>query len=1019
MYAVFSNAKKLVFVFYFLMLILTSSCTQFVEAWAKISGSESQSSVSGQNPVAANLTPPSFNEDVQTIITLSYTDAQNDKATSCSISALSNISVTQACTCDGSGVCTVGVTGVLDYNGAASFNYTVTHDGQTSNAASANLTINSVNDLATVTVPANLLYPLDGSNEPMIQGTQYVLNFSAIDNKDNQAITSLGCTIQSIGMHTSDANYLAAGTNCNTLESLTTTNSVLVKSTANLSTSPGMNATGSLTWTPTSFQRGTFQITITANDGVAPSSSSFFVTVREPFTNGSALVLALDASMSFDNTSTGAGVGAVPRLDGTAEDNLSDWLGLKGVINGILGASNFTVTNPWSGTGIYSNPYQLNFNGVNDVLNLGSVLSGATRTVFSMWVKPTSVNTANSILLSNGGGTGNGIVFRQSRTGSGQLEIEVGNIAQNYSAAVLADSPIAYWRLDDTTATIADTSGANNCGGSCNGTAAGSYTQSVTGALSKDTNTATVMGANGYVDFGSNFNFGNAGTDNPFSVEFWINRTTADTGWVNWRYIFSKTDTGVHEYVVRLNDTLINLALSSPDGANVISASGVHNIIPGSWYHIVVTYDGSKLASGINIFVNSVNTIKNTSNLGTYNGMTNTAATARIGKLAVLPYNLDGTTIDEVAIYNYALSANTVSTHYLAGAGCRSTTAMQNNEWYHLSGVKTLTNLQLFVNGAQECNFATAGVFSPAATNLFMGATSVKTFPFAGSIADLKIHTTSNGATPATATDINSDALAGMNRFRSKPLEDIVKTNILAHWDAAYAKMGSGPQVCGLDLANKNLLWFDISRNSYVAGIVAGSNYACGAGAWAGNGTAGDPHRFILNAGNDVRFESSSFINQGTTGTYEFWIKADKALGPTATYDGLIGTDNSGLNIYYFTDQVGKMDWYSGGAFTTVNAADGPTDTNWHQIVFVMNGASGLGYIYIDGTLMNPGGTAFTPTAIGAGTFGLARGQHGAYRLENPLAIARVYSVALTQNQIRQNCHAQKNRFAGMVCAGP
>ncbi|PYJ08958.1 MAG: hypothetical protein DMF06_11570, partial [Verrucomicrobia bacterium] len=105
-------------------------------------------------PVANNITPAAFNEDIQSIITLSYTDIEADLATACAISSPTNVTVTQACSCSGAGVCTVGVTGTpTNYNGPASFTYTVTANSQTSNSATANLTISPVNDAPTSVAP--------------------------------------------------------------------------------------------------------------------------------------------------------------------------------------------------------------------------------------------------------------------------------------------------------------------------------------------------------------------------------------------------------------------------------------------------------------------------------------------------------------------------------------------------------------------------------------------------------------------------------------------------------------------------------------------------------------------------------------------------------------------------------------------------------------------------------------------------------------------------------------------------
>ena len=103
-------------------------------------------------PVAANLTPPALNEDSAGTITLSYSDVEGDLATSCALSAPSNVSVSTPCAC-AAGVCTVGVTGSPDYSGAAGFSYTVTAL-QLSNTATASFTINAVNDAPVNSVPA-------------------------------------------------------------------------------------------------------------------------------------------------------------------------------------------------------------------------------------------------------------------------------------------------------------------------------------------------------------------------------------------------------------------------------------------------------------------------------------------------------------------------------------------------------------------------------------------------------------------------------------------------------------------------------------------------------------------------------------------------------------------------------------------------------------------------------------------------------------------------------------------------
>ncbi|MEA9355048.1 Ig-like domain-containing protein [Bacteriovorax sp. PP10] len=91
--------------------------------------------------IANNITPPDFQSRSQSIITLSYTSVDNDLATSCTLSHLSNVTVTQACSCDGLGVCNVGVTGIAANTGAGSFSYNLVAGGKTSTTGKANFNI--------------------------------------------------------------------------------------------------------------------------------------------------------------------------------------------------------------------------------------------------------------------------------------------------------------------------------------------------------------------------------------------------------------------------------------------------------------------------------------------------------------------------------------------------------------------------------------------------------------------------------------------------------------------------------------------------------------------------------------------------------------------------------------------------------------------------------------------------------------------------------------------------------------
>lgn len=92
-------------------------------------------------PVALTFSPDDEINNKESFITLSYSDKESDPGESCSVSDLSNLTVSTPCACDGDGVCIVGVSGGENYSGSVSFNYTVTANGLTSNSANVSFNL--------------------------------------------------------------------------------------------------------------------------------------------------------------------------------------------------------------------------------------------------------------------------------------------------------------------------------------------------------------------------------------------------------------------------------------------------------------------------------------------------------------------------------------------------------------------------------------------------------------------------------------------------------------------------------------------------------------------------------------------------------------------------------------------------------------------------------------------------------------------------------------------------------------
>lgn len=192
--------------------------------------------------VAANITPASFSEDVQSIITLSYTDFDLDLATQCQLTNLTNVTITQACSCTVGGVCTVGVTGTSNYTGAAQFSYSVKTNNMPSNTATATLTINAVNDTPTISAIA-----AQSTNEDVTKAISFTI--ADVDN-----------TLTCAGSVSVTAN----------------SNAVLVPTVVITGTAPNCVAT----ITPAANLFGSSNITLQVTDGTLTASSAFTLTVN-------------------------------------------------------------------------------------------------------------------------------------------------------------------------------------------------------------------------------------------------------------------------------------------------------------------------------------------------------------------------------------------------------------------------------------------------------------------------------------------------------------------------------------------------------------------------------------------------------------------------------------------------------------------------------------------------------------------------------------------------------------------
>jgi hypothetical protein len=216
-----------------------------------------------------------------------------------------------------------------------------------------------------------------------------------------------------------------------------------------------------------------------------------------------------------------------------------------------------------------------------------------------------------------------------------------------YRTAVLGDSPVSYWRLDEASGTTAvDQMSANG------GVYEGSPTLSQPGALFGDTDTST--GFNGTsqdaaVPYSAALNTG------AFSVEAWL-YPTGGAGTYRGLMASRAYPQGWVLYVGGSND----LEIWINSGSGMVSIGGGSAPL-NTWTHVVATFDGTNAV----LYVNGVQVGSGSIAAGSYTPQNSRALEIGQGEPGSGLY-FPGR-VDEAAVYNHALSTTQVQTHYRIG----------------------------------------------------------------------------------------------------------------------------------------------------------------------------------------------------------------------------------------------------------------------------------------------------------------------------------------------------------------
>jgi hypothetical protein len=477
--------------------------------------------------------------------------------------------------------------------------------------------------------------------------------------------------------------------------------------------------------------------------------------------------------------------------------------------------------------------------------------------------------------------------------------------ANSYEASVVGTGPIAYWRLNETSGTVAF----DNIGG---------YDSTHTGGVTVGQPGPRPPAFPGFESGNDAIMFdGTTGSSSSPGVSLLNNRTNFTLcGWINPTVIaqggfFGQND--IFEFRF-LNGTTIELW--TPKGS--IDYGFGTSITAGQWYFLTARATSNTLALYINGQVVATATSTATSGYGS----------------SAFPFLLSGNTsgngdpsinglMDEIAVFPRALSDNEIATLYATGA------------------YGTVTPPFVTVN--------------PAAQSVAMGSTVTMSAGVVGSLPLAyqwkKDGVNVPGATAATLsisnvyfTDAGSYALWG--------------TNGVGYTNTASAALSVMPTPTFANLTNGLVLHLRFDGNYSDTSGRGNDAYAVGTPPFI-TGEVGQSVHIASSSGNNYLGVSDNAgdltFDQTASFTISFWVRYTSRFNDVPIMGNAINsTYQPG---WVLTDEGGKIEWSlvstaNSGAYVSDPVPGSPVigDGTWHNVVGVVDRVQQRASVYVDGT---------------------------------------------------------------------
>lgn len=706
-------------------------------------------------------------------------------------------------------------------------------------------------------------------------------------------------------------------------------------------------STGILTWTPSVFAQGTFEILVRGSNPGGSDDATVQVSVREAYSSSN-LVCNLEAGYATFTTA--------------ASNPTSTWRDLTtNGFDGWLTNTAGTTSSGWAGSGTAAAPYRAVFDGTDDFVALGTNVIPATRNamMLSTWINPDYVDASGKIIAGNGGYTGNGFAIQQSDTSSGRIELAVGK-KLSYSQVVIADAPVGYWRFGETAGVNAADASGNGRTGTYTGAG---VTYSQTGALSGDSNTAALFdGTNGYVDV---TNHASLNPTAGFTLEAWVKATGAFPA--QQKVIIEKPFTAhaapFYQYSLLAFNSSSMLCYASIGGAFVSAGIANAGINTTTYTHVVCTYDGRNLRMYAN--GQEVGTLATVGTVDTY------ATDVKIGAHGNLATERFPGHIDEPAIYSYALSAGQVKAHYDAGQAIfypSTVLASQPRAYWRLNETNGLQAQDISTTRTHVATVTSSGVTYGAAGALSGDSDTAMTFNGSAGYLETPYHANLNPSTFSVEGWVRPTGGAGT--FRTA----FANRNIIGAATYGYVLYAS--------TANTWMFYY----GDGVGGFQTPAAGAVTLNAWTHLAITYDGGRMRIYVNGSLVTNVAATFSPNTARPFRIGAGANENVVPSAYWIG----DLDEIAVYSHTLSATEIaNHYASGAFTKCQSRSVFTNSIWRHVSALWDGTTAK--LLVDGReecSVQPG-TTFTNASS---AFAVGASASGSNAWSGSVADVKVYS---------------------------